>query len=250
MERPVHHNTFVFFDFIFALLRWWAIIDRLQTRGLFGSLEKGETMQKFALGLAMVVLCGFSRFTFADSANLGLPTSLGIGGTPGADPEFIFSFAGPGVGGFGTLDATSNGNGTFTATTGSVTVTSSGDGFTGTLPLFANPSPTGYVTSPSGYFYYDDQLLPAGDPLVTNPGLLFSSLPTPGFEINIYSNAPDDYIYYDNRGYNAPVTFTLAEVGNDVIASQSAPLPASSWAGLGLFGVVAAFRLKRRLCLI
>ena len=42
---------------------------------------------------------------------------------PGADPLFDFSFSGGGISGSGTLDATANGDGTFTAFSGTATVT-------------------------------------------------------------------------------------------------------------------------------
>ena len=64
------------------------------------------------------------------------------------------------------------------------------------------------MLSPSGYFIYDNQLLPRQDPLITNGGLLFNSS---GYEVNIFSNGPSSYTYYDNSGYNTPVSFSLSE---------------------------------------
>jgi hypothetical protein len=198
-------------------------------------------MKKFALVLAMAVLFGFSSFAFCEPVSMGLPTSVGGIVAGGVDPDYSFIFSGMGVGGYGTLDTTPNGDGTFTATGGSVTVTSSGDGFTGTLPLYPNPTPTGYDYSPSGYFIYDDQLLPLTDPVITNPGLLFTALPVTDFELNLFSTGPGSYLYWDNNGYNAPISFILSN--EDAV---SIPLPASFWTGLGLFAVMGALRLRHR----
>ena len=136
---------------------------------------------------------------------------------PGADPLFDFSFSGGGISGVGTLNATANGDGTFTAFSGTATVTGAPNG-ENTLTLFANPSPPGEVISPSGFFIYDSQLLPGQDPLITNGGLLFTSN---GYEVNLFSNGPDSYTYYDNTGYNTQVSFSLSEA----ISPQSVPEP-------------------------
>ena len=130
--------------------------------------------------------------------------------TPGPDPAFDFTFSGGGILAFGTLDAYSNGDGTFTATTGSVTVIG---GSVGTpISLYANPAPPGEVISPSGYFIYDDQLLPGQNPSITNGGLLFRD--SSGFEVNIFSNGPGPgtYQYYENTGVNTYGNFTLTAV--------------------------------------
>ena len=139
--------------------------------------------------------------------------------SPGADPLFDFSFSGGGIIGSGTLDATANGDGTFTAFSGTATVTGAPNGES-TLTLYANPSPPGEVLSPSGYFIYDSQLLPGQNPLITNGGLLFISS---GYEVNIFSNGPDGYTYYDNSGFNIPVSFSLSEA----VSPQSAPEPST-----------------------
>jgi hypothetical protein len=196
-------------------------------------------MKRFAVSLALLVVSGFAGVTFAEPVTLGPPSTVGGVVSGGLDPDFILAFAGTDVSGSVLLITTPNGDGTFTATSGYVAVTS--PDFSGILPLYANPDPTGYVTSPSGYFYYDDQLLPLSDPIVTNPGLLFAALPTPGFEINIFSTAPDAYTYYDNTGYNTPITFSIVS-----IFAASVPLPASFWAGLGLFAVLGVYRFRQR----
>jgi hypothetical protein len=174
----------------------------------------------------------------------------------GADPQFDFTFVG-GVGGniggivsaSGILDATSNGDGTFTAITvvgGSGSVVS--PDYTGLITLIANPSPPSEVVSPSGFFLYDDQLLPSQNPLITNGGLLFApSGPAPFSEINIFSNGPfspsnPNYQYYENNGNYTFGTFTLTAV------SAPVPLPRTAGVGfvmLGVFGGLAALRKRR-----
>jgi hypothetical protein len=157
---------------------------------------------------------------------------------PGADPLFDFSFSGGGISGSGTLDATANGDGTFTAFSGTATVTGAPNGES-TLTLYANPSPPGEVLSPSGYFFYDSQLLSGQNPLITNGGLLFTSS---GYEVNIFSTGPGSYTYYDNSGYNIPVSFGLSEA----ISPQSVPEPSTLiLAGIAL-PIGLGFALRRR----
>jgi hypothetical protein len=52
-------------------------------------------------------------------------------------------------------------------------------------------------------------------------------------EINIYSNGPDLYTYYDNTGKNTQVTFSSAEVPEPATIIIWSLLGAS-WAGLGI----------------
>ena len=75
---------------------------------------------------------------------------------------------------------------------------------------------------------------PRQNPLITNGGLLFTS---GGYEVNIFSTGPSLYTYYDNSGYNTPVSFSLSEA----VSSQSVPEPSTlilvgiaSLMGLGL----------------
>lgn len=74
-------------------------------------------------------------------------------GTAVAD-TFNFTYSGSLYSGSGTLVATNNGNGSFTATSGSGFF----DGFL--ISLIANPSAPNFRNSPSGAFYYDDLLFP------------------------------------------------------------------------------------------
>jgi len=121
--------------------------------------------------------------------------------TPGADPLFDFTVSiGPDTG-FGSINATDEGGGTFLATSGTLTVTGGSD--VGTYTLVPG-GPSGMI-SPSGAFIYDNLVFPASDPTLDGDGLLFSG---GGLEINIWGNSPDNYSFYsyENGGYNVQDT--------------------------------------------
>jgi hypothetical protein len=139
----------------------------------------------------------------------GMPPNSGIG----TDPVFDFTFASNdgSVLAFGSVDASSNGDGTFTAFSGSGTVAGATPD-NGGLTLFPNPSPPGEVVSPSGFFLYDNQVLPGQNPLITNGGFLFTL--ADGTELNIFSNGPGPgtYTLYENNGFNINGNFALTEL--------------------------------------
>ena len=113
----------------------------------------------------------------------------------------------------GWFNANDNGNGTDSALTGSLTVTSGVD--VGTYSLFPNPTDPNPTNSPSGQFFYDDILYPNQDPLLSTAGLLFTGH---GLEINIWGNGPGTlYSFWSSPGggYNLTsdsVVFTLNSV--------------------------------------
>ena len=115
--------------------------------------------------------------------------------TSAFEPLFDFTFSiGPDTG-YGSLNTTDIGNGQYFATAGSLTVTGGRD--VGTYPLF--PGGPAVTSSPSGFFIFNNVLYPSVDPGVDVDGLLFLGS---GLEINIFSNGPSNYQFYDNSGYN------------------------------------------------
>ena len=111
----------------------------------------------------------------------------------GTDPVFSFSFHLGSDIASGTITANAEGNGTFLATSGSLTVSSSSHGGIdiGTYSLLpttapgVTPGPPGAYTSPSGAFWFDDLIFPGNTPSVDLYGLVFVNGNT---QINIYDN--------------------------------------------------------------
>ena len=85
-------------------------------------------------------------------------------------------------------------------------------------------------------------MLPGQNPLITNPGLLFTL--GDGTEVNIFSNGPSlgspngTYTFYENNGFNINGTFTLTAV------PEPATLVMSGMAGLVGLGIVGIRRRK------
>jgi hypothetical protein len=127
------------------------------------------------------------------------------------------------------LVAIDNGNGTFTAISGS--------GFYDTyaITLIPNPTAPSASYSPSGYFYYDDLIVPNQIPVVTNPGLLFSISDNGSTELNIFSEG-SLYIAYLNNGSNGNGSFAVTET------PEPATIPLTLTGILGM----AFFILRRR----
>jgi hypothetical protein len=109
----------------------------------------------------------------------------------GFGPVFEYTFDIAPETGYGSLNATDQGNGEFLATSGTLTVTGGSD--IGTYPLY--PGGPGVTVSPLGSFDYDDVLYAATDPPLDMDGLLFTA---PGLEINIWGNSPGNFSYYDS----------------------------------------------------
>src|SRR5471030_1052939 len=172
---------------------------------------------------------------------LGRPWLLALaamafsGGAASASEMFDFQFAGNNESGSGTLNAIDNGDGTFTAISGSGTETVNGK--TGNLALIFNPGDQGVSTSPSGFFFFDNQLSPSAVAMLSDFGLLFSA--TTGGEVELFVDPQLGYLFYSEYQQsfqeNGPITFSLSQATADV------PEPATwSLFGLGLIGFVAA----------
>jgi hypothetical protein len=124
-----------------------------------------------------------------------------------ADQIFDFTFSGPTASGFGTLHTTDNGDGSFTAISGSGTETVGTT--TDTLTLIFNSAGTARNSSPSTVFNFDNQLFPSANPFISNGGLLFSSSTQ---EVNLFSNGPGSYQFGQQNRFNEATTFTLTAV--------------------------------------
>lgn len=174
----------------------------------------------------------------------------GFLGTAASATTFFFTYSGDMglTGASGTLQATANGNGTFTATSGTITGfgPAYADGTAGAMgALIANPNAPGNATSPLGSFFYDNQLAPnPANPTITNAGLLFS---VGGYEVNIYSNGPGPGTYsllsYGNGAYTpeARGDFALTQVGGAVAEPAMWMMMV---AGFGLVGVSVRSRSR------
>jgi hypothetical protein len=134
----------------------------------------------------------------------------------------------------GTLIANDNGNGTFNVISGS--------GLYDNYPvaLIPNATPPGYAYSPSGYFYYDDQLLPSVNPLLSIGGLMFSISAGSATELNIWGNSPGSYQAMLNNGYSTTGAFSLTQAS--IPEPMTLPLVLSGFLGLGF----AQFLRRRR----
>lgn len=177
----------------------------------------------FALFLAIASLAVASPLAWP-------PILPDLSTVPGPDPVFDYTFSIGPDSGYGSLNANSLGGGEFLATTGTLTVTGGQD--VGTYSLY--PGGPGQTTSPSGYFYYDNVLYLSSNPGIDNAGLLFTGQ---GLEINIFSNGPGNYQFYDNTGYN--------NVGEEFTLTEVVPEPASLvLLGFGLAGLWFSRRKK------
>ena len=138
----------------------------------------------------------------------------------------------------GWVQASDNGNGSFTATSGVLSITAGPAALLGNYNLLGNPNAPAATVSPLGLFLYDNQLFPANNPVLDVNGLLFTGN---DHEINIWGDGPDAYSGYAgmSNGYdysNSTGSFTLTLV----------PLPPAAFAGLGTLAGVAGLGYIRR----
>jgi hypothetical protein len=147
----------------------------------------------------------------------------------------LFTFSDPlGNHAWGVLFATSNGDGSFSATSGTLYETSGLQ--VGTYSLEPNPNGTQVATSPLDAFYFDNQLFPTKDPLVDIDALLFGA---GGTEVNLYSYGSGSQ--YSLQSYTAATGYSnLSYTGS--FSLTSVPGPAS----MSVFGLAVLPALVRR----
>jgi hypothetical protein len=189
------------------------------------------------------------RPSLGSSVLAAAPSSL----AGGQQFDFTFFSASGAVNGSGTLYASANADGSFSALWGSGTMAASAPtyAYDGGLTLLSNPSPPGEALSPDyGSFVYDNQFLPTAQTQLTNGGLLFTT--AAGAQVNLFSHALGDfwsagsvYTCYVDTGFNETVTFAVTTPGQ---TAAPVPLPASAGVGLSMLGASGVlFSFRRRL---
>jgi hypothetical protein len=159
-----------------------------------------------------------------------------------ADTLFDISFSGSNINGQGTLDATANGNGSYTVVSGSVTVTDTNVALTNDLfTVYAAPNP-GRNTSPDGSFYYDNLLFSSQPYLDSTDGLLFTD--ASGNEMNIWGPG-----YNNDPLYSAWISTPgqwWASQNNDVVFNATDPVTEPATLLLLGSGLVGLAVLRKR----
>jgi len=146
---------------------------------------------------------------------------------------FNFTFNGGDITAVGGLSMISNGDGSFTATSGYIDV--SGGAYPGDYNLVSNPTGTGLAISPLRFLAYDDQYFPNQPAaLLDYFGLLFAN-PAGNLEVKLWGIGNSTY-YIIAASPAGPVNS-----GTDADVSFASPAPdgglTAAMLGMGLLGL-------------
>ena len=179
--------------------------------------------------------------------SIGFLAAMALSAVASSASATVFMYTFTGTGGTtasGTLNATANGGGSYTATSG--TIIDVGPISPGPGSLIPNPSAPGATTSPSVFFIYDNQAIPGQDPLLTSAGLLFM---IGGNEVNIFYDL-GNYELFSNNGIQGATGGAGGsfEFGTFTLTQAAVPEPAT-WAmmmlGFGMIGFAARNRRQQ-----
>jgi hypothetical protein len=135
------------------------------------------------------------------------------------EPLYDFNFSINTQAGFGSLNTSDQGNGSFLATAGSLTVTGAND--VGTYSLL--PGGPGITTSPNTQFIFDNLIYPTYptvNPPIDVDGFLFAN--SSGFEINLWANSATQY-EFDDTNYTNDQKGAPFNLNEDPGAGQTFP---------------------------
>lgn len=144
-------------------------------------------------------------------------------------PIIDFSFAIGAQTAYGSINVTDRGNGSWLATSGSLTVTGGSD--VGTYTLI--PGGPAITTSPLGSFLYDNLITPSANPALDVDGLLFGAS---GKELNVWGNSINNYSFYNST---APGVYGTQLTASGAFNFQTGPGSSEGYPAKFVFDVTA-----------
>lgn len=159
----------------------------------------------------------------------------------GESQEFTFTYSDAITLATGTLNATPNGNGSFTAFSGTLTIT--GSSFDGFYTLWQNPVAPSTSYSPSGRFIIDNQVFPSSPSLLNVYGLLFVN---GSREVNIWGNGDGNpWSMWSSEGGGGGYDYSVNDA-SFTLSAASAPSPAVPSPGSLALCTLGFFITRRR----
>jgi hypothetical protein len=167
-----------------------------------------------------------------------LAVALAIAAQAQGSVVFDFSYSDPsGNIGSGQLTANPNGNGSYTAVSGSFNWTAGA--YIGSYALLPNPDAPG-VTTAHGHHYpdgtdliYDNQLFPGSNPSLNGNGLVFEGVSSgQGYAINLWGNWANNYELFV-VGSDHPQYGPAYGGGSFTLTAVAVPEPTTMLAGAG-----------------